>query len=96
MLLRIVKTLKVTTVRIEKQRRNEETKKIHRSLNQEKKNKEKYERRNKWKMYSNQNGMHITYSWINEWAEFSIRKAAKKSNCTTFRRNKPKTNKKKG
>lgn len=41
MLLRIVKTLKGTTVRIEKQRRNEETKKIHRSLNQEKKNKEK-------------------------------------------------------
>lgn len=46
MLLRIVKTLKVTTTRIEKQRRNEKTKKIHRNLNQEKKNKEKYERRN--------------------------------------------------
>lgn len=45
-------------------------------------------------MYSNQNRMDITYIWVNEWTEFSIRKEAKKSNCTMFRRNKPKTMKK--
>lgn len=70
----------------------EEIKKINRNLNQENKNKEKYKREINEKIYSNQNGMDITYSWVNEWAEFAIRKAAKKSNCTTFRRNKPKTN----
>lgn len=40
----------------------EEIKKINRNLNQENKNKEKYKREINEKIYSNQNGMDITYS----------------------------------